>query len=101
MATYEEVRGLFNDSALKNKVATAVIIAAQGILENGAATSAQKSWADKAFSNPEAEARRIYMSVLAANKDTAVAGITGATDAAIQTNVDAAIAMFVDADAGV
>lgn len=101
MATYIEIRGLFNSSDLRNKVATAVVVAAQVILENGTATTAQKAWANKAFSNPSGEAGRIYMSVLAANKDATLSAIESSTDAQIQTNVDAAIAMFVDADAGV
>ena len=88
MATYAEIRSLFNDVVLKNRIATAVIVAAQGILEEATPTAARKAWANKAFENPEIEARRIMMSVLAANNTSSVAAITGATDATIQTNVN-------------
>ena len=99
MASYTEIRNLFQDSALRNRTATAVIIAANGIL--GAPDASRKAWASKAFANPENESRRVLMAVLAANKDATVAQIQGATDAQLQTNVDAAIDLFIDADAGV
>ena len=100
MATYVEIRNLFDDSALRNRVATAVIIAANGILGEGAATAPRKAWAAKAFSSAEQEAKRILMAVLAANSGASVAQIQGASDAALQTNVDNAIDLFIDADAG-
>lgn len=100
MATYTEIRNLFQDADLRNKVTTAIIIAADGILNEPSPTVPRKAWANKVFSNPEAEARRVFMSVLAANKDATVAAIQGATDAAIQTNVDDAVDLFIDADSG-
>ena len=100
MASYEELRSLHNDAPLKNKVATAITIAAQNIIGDQAPTTARKAWAAKAFANPEGEAKRVMMSVLAANKDITVAAIKAASDGAIQANVDAAIALFIDADAG-
>ena len=101
MATYAEIRTLFNDSALKNRVATAVIIAANGILNEVTPSINRKAWANKAFQGPEGESVRVLMSVLAANNSATVAQITGASDTQIQTNVDAAIDLFIDADAGV
>lgn len=101
MATYIEIRNLFNDSELRNKVATAVVIAAEGILNEGTSTAERKAWAAKAFAAPESEAVRITMTVLAANKDATVTAIQGATDVAIQTNVNDAINLFIDADAGI
>ena len=102
MASYEEIRTLFNDSALRNRTATAVIIAANGILgETAPVDVARKAWANKAFSNPESEAKRVLMAVLAANNGATVPQIQGASDSALQTNVDNAIDLFIDADAGV
>lgn len=100
MATYVEIRNLFNDSALKNRVAVAVIKAAETILNNAAATPDERSWANGAFSRPESEAGRVFMAVLAANSAATVAQIQGVTDVNLQTNVDAAISLFVAADAG-
>ncbi len=96
-----EQRGLFNNSDLRNKVTAAVIIAAEGILAEATPGTAGKAWADKAVTSPEGEARRIYMAVLALNKGADLSNITGAADAAIQANVDTAIDLFIDADAGV
>ena len=101
MATYTAIRNLFDDSALLNRVAVAVIVAANTILEASTPTVAEKAWAAKAFAGPEAEAKRIIMSVLAANKSATVTQIQNANDTALQNNVDAAINLFVDADAGV
>ncbi len=101
MASYAEIRTLFNDSDLKNKVATAVIIAALGILGESTPDAARIGWAARAFESPEREAKRVFMAVLAANNTATVADIEGAPDATIQVSVDAAIDLFVAADAGV
>lgn len=108
MAFYGEIRNLFDSSALRNKVETAVIVAAEGILNEGAPSVARKAWAAKAFLNPNAEAKRVMMAVLAAQKDTALATLmsvievdSAANNTIIQNNVDNAIDLFIDADAGV
>lgn len=97
MATYAELYNLHNDSGLKNKVAVAVLVAAEAIrIEDGGTTNHTNRliWAASALQNPQSEAIRMYWSVLAANKDLSVAQIQGATDSAIQSNVDAAVDLF-------
>ena len=102
MASYAEIRNLINNSDLRNRTAVAVIIAANGILNETAPGSVdRRAWANAAFLNPEAESKRALMAVLAANSSASGAQITGASDAALQTNVDAAIDLFIAADAGV
>ncbi len=100
MATYTELRQLFSDDELRNKVTTACIIAAHELL-SGTPTAADKAFAETVFSSPDAVGDKILMAVLAANKDATVSGIQGATDSAIQTAVDAVIPAMVDAMAGV
>ena len=100
MATYIEIRELFNDSDLINKIATATIIYAESIIKNSP-TAAQKSWAASVFSNPQEEAKKITMGVLASNKGATVVQIRSATDAQIQAKVDAIASVMVDALAGV
>ncbi len=101
MATLIELRNLMNDSDLRNKVTTAVIISADTVMR-AADTAAPFSqvagdhdkrvaWAKTAFENPEGEGRKFLMSVLASNKGATLAAITGATDADIQSNVDEAV----------
>lgn len=97
MATYEELFSLNNKSELKNKVTTAVIIAAEVVMneDGGTVNHANRLlWAKSVFASPGAEADRMFMAVLAANKDASVAQILGALDTAIQINVDAHIDLF-------
>lgn len=100
MATYTELRTLFTDSDLMEKVEVAVVIAANTLIA-GTPTAADKVWAASVFSNPKTEASKALMSVLAENNDAAVAVIQAATDTSIQTNVDAIVPILVDAMAGV
>lgn len=97
MATYAELFSLRNDSALKNKVTIAVVVAAETIMneDGGTANHANRMvWASAVFANPGNEADRMFMAVLAANKDLTAAQIQAATDTAIQTNVDDHVDLF-------
>ena len=100
MATYLEVRDLFNDSDLTNRVAVAVLVSVKDKLEV-TPTAAEKSYAAKVFASPQAEAKKILKYVLAVDNGSTVAQIQGASDAALQTNVDAVIDVLIDALAGV
>lgn len=99
MATYQELRDLFDDSDLTEKVEVAVVIAANNLI-GGTPTTNEKAWAATAFANPNAEARKALMAVLAENSGLTVAQIQSATDAAVQTNVNAVVSTLVDALAG-
>ncbi len=97
MATYLELYSLQSDDALRNKIRVAVTIAAETIQTEdvGTANHANRAlWAAEAFANPIQEADRMRWAVLASNKDNATAAILGATDAQIQTAVDAAVDLF-------
>lgn len=100
MATYDELRQLFDSSDLLNKIEVAIVIAANGLL-SGSPTAASKAWVVKVFSSPRSEAKKALMSVLAANSAATSAQILGASDAAIQTKVDEVVPILVDALAGV
>lgn len=102
MATYQELRVLFNDSNLLEKVEVAVVIAANTLVADPATPDApDKAWAAQVFSNPKAEAQKAVMAVLAENSGATVSAIQTATDASIQTNVDGVVSTLVDALAGV
>jgi hypothetical protein len=97
MATYMELFATKEDSDLQDKVAVAVVVAADTIRTDvpGPANQVQRlAWAAAVMQNPKTEAARMLWAVLAANKDNTVAQITGATDAAIQTAVDDAVDLF-------
>ena len=100
MATYQELKGLVNDSDLQDKVEVATVIAANNLL-SGTPSTADKAWAAAVFASPRAEAQKALMAVLATNAAADVAAIQGATDALIQAGVDAVVPTLVDALAGV
>lgn len=97
MATYAEIYDLRANSALKNKIAVACIIAAEAIRSEPTPTPNNANrliWAKAVFASPDGEAARMLMAVLAQNSGFTVAQITNATDAAIQTAVNNAINVF-------
>lgn len=100
MATYEELYSLSTtDSALRNRVTAACIMAAETVMleDGGTLNHANRLlWAKRAFANPKGEANLMFMAILAANAAATVAVIQAATDAAIQTNVDDHIDLFAD-----
>ncbi len=99
MSTYEELYNLRNDSALKNRVTTGVIIAAETVMGEAPATVNHDNrllWAKAVFTNPKREADRMYMAVLAANESATVDAIKTAPDTTIQTNIDDHIDLFAD-----
>lgn len=99
MASYTELRDLFSNDALKNKLDIATIIAANNLL-SGTPTAAEQKWAAHVFANPRAESQKALMAVLATNNGLTVAQITGASDAAIQSGVDSVIGSLVVAYGG-
>lgn len=99
MATLSELHALFDDADLLKKVGAALLIGCKTILD-GTPTANDRAYAAKVFSNPHTEAHRVLKYVLAANSAATVSAIQGAIDAAIQTNVDAAIPILAAADAG-
>ena len=100
MATYLELRNQFSNDDLRNKVTAAVVIAAYN-LTLATPTANENAWISSVLSTPEVEGRKAFKAVLAANKSATVNQIESATDAAIQTHVDAIVATLVKALAGV
>ena len=96
MATLQELRSVFRDSDLHEKVESALIIAVQAKLD-GTPSVDEMRYAAAVFDTPQAEANKAVMSLLASNSTATVAQILGATDPAIQTRVDAVIDTLVTA----
>ena len=97
MATYSELYGLNSDSELRNRVTVACIVAAETVMAEEDTTPNHANrllWAASVFVSPTVEARRMFMAVLAANKDATVSAIQSATDAQIQAVVDSHIDLF-------
>lgn len=91
MATYADLYAIKNDASLLGKVAVAVIKKAQLLLDGVAPTSNQLTWVEKALSNPEAVARVLLNYVIVVNSTLTVAQIQGASDTAVQSNVNDAV----------
>lgn len=96
MATYAELRALFADTAILEKVEVATIIAANNLL-GGTPTAADEIWAAAVFSAPRAEGTKAMMAVLAENNTATVAQIQNASDATVQTQVNAVVPHLVAA----
>ena len=94
MATYTELRNLFANDEMKNKLDVAVVIAANDLLA-GTPTAAEQSWAAMVFDNPRTEGEKAYRAVLATNKNADTATILAASDTAIQAQVDAVVPSLV------
>lgn len=101
MATYLDLHSLFNESDLIYKVEVAVIEAARIIAQNedniapfdqtAGVHDKRVKWAAQAIASTEQSARQIFKLVLAQNKTATVTQIRNATDATIQTNVNAMV----------
>lgn len=97
MATYTELYNLGSDSALRNRVTVACMVAANSVRVEDPGTTNHANrllWAKQVFEHPEYEGARMLRSLLAQNAGATVAQIQAATDAAIQTAVNNTIDIF-------
>jgi len=90
MASYQELFDLKRDSALRNKIAVACVKKAQTLMDGATPTANQITWSSNALENPIQMADKIMHYVIAANSTANANQISNATDAAIQSNVNAA-----------
>ncbi len=99
MATYVELRTLFTDDTLRNRVEVAIIIAAETIrTEDDQLTNHANRllWAKKAFERTSQIRDEMTKALIAQNSDASTTQILAATDAVLQANVDAAVDIFAD-----
>ena len=106
MATYQELFAVLHRSVtgageLRDKVAVAVLIAADKISsgsdtgppfgQGAGAHDKRVLWAQRAYAGPRAMAEQVFAGVIAANASASQAAIIGASDASIQSAVDAIV----------
>jgi len=97
MATYQDLFDLRANTLLRNRIDEACDVAADTIRAEDAATTnhtARLAWAKYVLSSPIEAANGMLRIILAANKALSISTILGATDAALQTQVDAAVNLF-------
>ena len=98
MATFAELVTASANTGLVEKIKIATLVAADNIRLEGAGVAhhqARVKWAAKVFTDPATEADRMVWPVLIQNRAATLAQITGANDAAVQTAVDAAVAVVI------
>lgn len=91
MATYTEIFDLRSNSDLRNKIAVACVKKAQTLLDGVTPTANEVAWAANCLARPVDTANKIMNYVLAANSGLTTTQINGASDTAIQSNVDTAV----------
>jgi len=99
MATNLELRQLFGNNTLKNKVEAACLIAAEAIRNEDDQTANHANrllWAKRASRDTVATGKEMLKMLLAARKDLSAAEIEGASDDAINNSVAAAVDLFAD-----
>lgn len=94
MASYTDLYDLFTDPNLKERMAVAVIVEADAIRLNGAATTAMKGWARAALADPDRSALMALRAVIGQNSSATIAAITGATDAVLQAALHNAVPLL-------
>ena len=94
MATYAEVASIREQeawNAFLNKVRVAATIKAAAIIDSDTPAAAALEWARQTISNPSSAGDGLVWYVVASNVGVSVAAMLGASDSAIQTNINAAV----------
>lgn len=97
MATYDELLTLASTASgtsLQRQIRVAVVVAADVIRAESTGTANHANrllWARQAMTQPNIEADRMLWAVLAQNRAFTTAQILGASDATVQTAVNAAV----------
>ena len=97
MATYAELLTAGENDGLRRKVRVGCIIAANVIMTELATVpnhTARLAWAKAVYENPVTAGEKMLWAVIAQNNTFTLAQITGASDAAVQTAVTAAVDLF-------
>jgi len=94
MATYQELfnlTGAGNGSQLQQQILVAIAVKANLVAHNGTATAGAKAWAIQALQNPAAYLPTCLNYILAEYNASTLAVILAATDAQVQSAVNAAV----------
>lgn len=94
MATYTELHALRGSSTvapLRQKISVAIAIKANAIAKSASPTAAMVDWSKQALATPDQFQEIALNYILAEYNTQTTAVITDATDAQVQTAVDAAV----------
>ena len=87
MADYLELRNLFDEGDLINRVAVALAISAEALLA-GTPDDNDRLWASAVRSHSSTESRKALTGIVTANKSASVVAILAALDPTLQAQVD-------------
>ena len=102
MATYAELIIASQNGTLTDKIKVACFIAAEVVRTEVGTTPNHTNrllWAKQVYADPSRESTRMTWAVLAQNAAQTLAAITGASDSAVQTAVNAAVDVFANGSA--
>lgn len=91
MATYSELRSLFGEGSLKNKVEVALCMKVHAILQEATPSAERLAWVRGVLASSYSEAEALLKYGLAANASLTAAQLLGASDAALLSAVSAAV----------
>ena len=94
MATYTDLhalRGSNTITPLRQKITVAIAIKANAIAKSASPTAAMVAWSKQALATPDQFQELVLNYILAEYNTQTTAVITGATDAQVQTAVDATV----------
>ena len=97
MATYNELLSVAANNDLQSRMRVAVLVAADTIRLEAEATPNHANrmlWAKKAYLDPVSIAPPLLWATLVQNRAASLGALTSATDAVLQTAVDAAVNLF-------
>ena len=90
MASYQFLYNTAVQQAFRERCAVAVTILAQSVADDGGATAAERAWAANVFMSPQQWGDAASRLALAANAAATESAINSATDATLQSAVNAA-----------
>ena len=91
MATYMELRSLFNRDDLRNRVEVALIVKVHAILQEETPSTERLAWAKGVLSSSYSEAESLLKYALTANAELTTAQILAAGDEALLAAVGVAV----------
>ena len=98
MATFAELVTASANATVVEKIKIATLVAADNIRLEAAGVAdhqARVKWAAKVFTDPDTEATRMVWPVLIQNRTATLAQTTGASDATVQSAVNAAVSVVI------
>lgn len=107
MTDYKDIRKMYTNAAMRDRVAVAIAVAADkirtekdsdgGFARDPKARARRVAWAKAVLGKTETQVNRFWQAILASNHKKDITEIAGWTDEAVQTEVESLVDFFSDA----